>query len=242
MKPIRHVESPVFVLTSVRSGSTMLRLMLDTHSQICAPHELHLNRVRVHMETPFAKLAMDMAALDTEELEYMLWDSVLHRELVRSGKPTIVDKTPQHALGWQRLLNGWPDARFVFLLRHPYSIAGSLRAAHPTDEPSVWDANAVEFVDSIAAARRNINGHTLRYEELTADPEAVLTGLCGFLGLEFEPAMLRYGDVSRAPLRPGLGDWRPKVQSGRVQTSAPVPELPDASPELVDAAATWGYA
>src|SRR4051794_8976151 len=107
MKPIRHVVSPVFMLCSVRSGSTLLRLMLDTHSQIRAPHELHLNQVKVTIGPQFAKLAMDLLGLDTEELEYQLWDSVFHRELVRSGKTTIVDKTPQNSFAWQRLVNGW---------------------------------------------------------------------------------------------------------------------------------------
>jgi Sulfotransferase family len=39
--------------------------------------------------------------------------------LRRSGKPTLVVKTPSNVLIWQRIADCWPDARFVFLLRHP---------------------------------------------------------------------------------------------------------------------------
>src|SRR5215207_5047779 len=37
----RLLVAPAFVLSSVRSGSTLLRVLLATHSQIHAPHELH---------------------------------------------------------------------------------------------------------------------------------------------------------------------------------------------------------
>src|SRR3954470_10054533 len=43
----RLVRSPVFVLSSVRSGSTLLRVLLNSHSQIRAPHELHLRTLQV---------------------------------------------------------------------------------------------------------------------------------------------------------------------------------------------------
>ncbi|XDO64283.1 sulfotransferase [Streptomyces sp. RLB1-33] len=45
----RLVDSPVFVLSSVRSGSTLLRVLLNSHSQIRAPHEMHLRTVHVHL-------------------------------------------------------------------------------------------------------------------------------------------------------------------------------------------------
>jgi hypothetical protein len=40
----RLLTGPTFVLSSVRSGSTLLRLILDSHPEICSPHELHLRR------------------------------------------------------------------------------------------------------------------------------------------------------------------------------------------------------
>ena len=38
----RLVESPGFVMCTLRSGSTLLRVMLDSHSQVHCPHEIHL--------------------------------------------------------------------------------------------------------------------------------------------------------------------------------------------------------
>ncbi|MFD8212331.1 sulfotransferase [Streptomyces sp. NPDC059697] len=52
------MDSPVFVLSSVRSGSTLLRVLLNSHSQIRAPHEMHLRTVHVHLSRDFTADAM----------------------------------------------------------------------------------------------------------------------------------------------------------------------------------------
>jgi hypothetical protein len=79
----RLVPSPVFVLCSIRSGSTLLRCLLNSHPLVHAPHELHLVDLAVHLDSRFARLAMQVAGLDDRHLEHLLWDRVLHRELAR---------------------------------------------------------------------------------------------------------------------------------------------------------------
>lgn len=96
----RLVDSPVFVLSSVRSGSTLLRVLLNSHSQIRAPPEMHLRTVHVHLSRDFTAGAMQALELDKDELEHALWDRLLHLELTRSGKRIIVDKTPPNTLVW----------------------------------------------------------------------------------------------------------------------------------------------
>ncbi|MFF7593448.1 sulfotransferase [Streptomyces mirabilis] len=74
------VDSPVFVLSSVRSGSTLPRVLLNSHSQIRAPHETHPRTVHVHLSRDFTAEAMRALGLDKDELEHALWDRPrLHR-------------------------------------------------------------------------------------------------------------------------------------------------------------------
>ncbi|MGH3951898.1 MAG: sulfotransferase family protein, partial [Pseudonocardiaceae bacterium] len=121
----RLLKRPVFIICPVRSGSTLLRLLLNAHSQLHSPHELHFRRLEVGCSTTLAERSMEALGLDRSDLEHLLWDRVMHRELVKAGKEFIVEKTPSNAFVYQRIAACWPDARFIFLLRHPVSIVQS---------------------------------------------------------------------------------------------------------------------
>src|SRR5689334_17827834 len=99
----RLVRSPIFILSSIRSGSTLLRSILNSHSRVHAPHELHLADIKVSFASRYAELAVSVAGLDVAGLEHLLWDRLLHRCLSTSGKDHIVDKTPGNALRWERI-------------------------------------------------------------------------------------------------------------------------------------------
>lgn len=236
----RLVDSPVFILCSVRSGSTLLRVLLNSHSQIHAPHEFHLRSVAVEFTSKWAHRAMLARGLDTKALEYLLWDRVLHRELKRSGKEHIVVKTPNDVFGVSRLRECWPDARFIFLLRHPAAIVRSRAALRPTINRQRNLNGIGRFCRALERARQRHPGYTVRYEELASDPQGVTQGLCEFLGVPWEREMLEYGRFDHGVYGAGLGDWRDKIRTGRVQPPEPPPGPEEVPPELRDIAAAWG--
>ncbi|MHA5047002.1 sulfotransferase family protein [Streptomyces sp. SD15] len=238
----RLVDSPVFVLSSVRSGSTLLRVLLNSHSQIRAPHEMHLRTLHVTMSRDFTAAAMQALELDKDELEHTLWDRLLHLELSRSGKQIIVDKTPPNTLVWPRLHRCWPNARFIVLLRHPAAVISSLtnRRANPNHEGIRREV--LNYSEKLEEARQGLDdAHVITYEELTADPERITRGLCDYLGVPWESTMLDYGSQDHGTFRPQLGDWSKTIKSGRVQparSADPGLELP---PRLAELARAWGY-
>jgi hypothetical protein len=238
----RKLKRPAFVLCSVRSGSTLLRLLLDSHSQIHAPHEMHLRSIRVAVSGKYGRRALAESKLDAAELENVLWDHYLHRELAKTGKPLLVNKTPSDVWITDRILECWPDARFIFLLRHPLAIARSRHALRPDDRPEQNLKRILKYVEAVEAARRTLPGHTLRYEDLTADPEGETKRLCAFLGVPWEPQMLDYGAFAHGRLRAGLGDWKETIRTGAVQAARPLPPAAEIPPELLDLAVAWGYA
>lgn len=236
----RLLRRPVFVLSPVRSGSTLVRYILGAHSQIHAPHELHLRRVAVQFNTKLARNAMDVLGLNQADLEHLLWDRVLHRELVLSGRQVVVDKTPSNVFIHRRLATAWPDARFIFLMRHPASIASSWAEAsvgRRTEEESVLDA--LRYMEALQRARTELPGLTVRYEDLTASPEAEARRMCDFLELPYEPGMLNYGD--EGVFDKGLGDWTDKIRSGQVQRGRELPSPEDVPAPLLDVSRLWGY-
>jgi hypothetical protein len=237
----RLLERPVFVLSSIRSGSTLLRVMLNSHSQLHAPHEMHLAGLRVQLGGRFIEDAMTEIELDEVQLEFLLRDRVLHRELVRHGKSVIVNKTPSDSFRWRRILDAWPDARFIFLLRHPAAIADSWSRAKP-DIPKSRAADAVlKYMRAVEEARKGNDGLTVRYEDITTDPEREMRRICDYLGVEFEAAMVDYGQVDHGSFKAGLGDWSDRIRSGKVQPIERLPAPEEIPPQLVEMSKKWGY-
>ncbi|WP_249416371.1 sulfotransferase [Streptomyces sp. TS71-3] len=237
----RLVDSPVFVLSSVRSGSTLLRVLLNSHSQIRAPHEMHLRTLHVHLAREFTAQAMKELALDKEELEHVLWDRLLHLELKRSGKDVIVDKTPPNTLMWPRLSRCWPNARYIILLRHPAAVVTSLASRRTDPDLTEIEAEVLNYSEKLEEARTHLRAHVVTYEQLTAEPEKVTRGLCDHLGVPWESGMLDYGSHDHGDFQPQLGDWSSAIKSGRIQSARgadPDVRLPGRLGELAD---EWGY-
>jgi hypothetical protein len=237
----RLVDSPVFVISTQRSGSTLLRVLLNSHSRIRAPHELHLDSLQVELSADYADSIMDELGLARQTLEHLLWDGVLDHELRRSGKDLIVDKTPSNAFIWRRISSAWPNARYLFLLRHPGSVVESLQARHRdfTRERAIDDVRTQ--VNAVDEARRCLDGLTVTYEDLTADPERETRRICSYLGVDWEPQMLDYGKQEHGPFKPYFGDWSENIASGQVQRARPLPAAAEIPEMLRGISQDWGY-
>jgi hypothetical protein len=215
----RLVPAPVFLLSSMRSGSTVLRRMLDNHSRICAPHEMHMSMWRVETDSSNARAALDGLDLNPADLANLLWDRVMHLQLVKSQKSIIVDKTPRNTLLWRRIAGVWPEARFLVLLRHPARVAESLCAAHPDVAAEIHYAEVERFAVALHDAQRGAGSVlTVRYEDLAADPESTTRRIAEWLNVPWEPAMTSLSEGSRR-------------QNGRVAPS--VPSQPDPVPSEI---------
>ncbi|OEV04164.1 sulfotransferase family protein [Streptomyces oceani] len=237
----RLVESPVFLLSPVRSGSTLLRVLLNSHPAIRAPHEMHLRTVHVRLGRDFTPGAMRELELDKDELEHLLWDRVMHLELERSGKRIIVDKTPPNTLIWPRLRRAWPQARYLFLLRHPAAVVSSLVNRRRDPDPGQIHAEVLKYCERLEEARQTLTGHTVRYEELTANPERETRAICHYLGVDWDPTMLDYGQQDHGAFRPHIGDWSNKIKSGRIQPARKREAGGPLPPRLARIAESWGY-
>jgi hypothetical protein len=235
----RLLERPAFILSSVRSGSTLLRVLLDSHSQLHAPHELHIRHLTVRLRNKPVRKAMAELGLGRKRLQFLLWDRLLHRELTRHGKRYLVNKTPSDVFIANAIKECWPDARFVYLLRHPAAIAASRARARPQDSEARNLAAVRRYTDALEKARAKHPGHVIRYESLTEDPRGELEKLCAFLDVPFEESMLDYARFDHGAYKVGLGDWTEKIRSGEIQPATPPPaEVPEA---LREVAAAWGY-
>lgn len=238
---------PFFVVGCPRSGTTLLRLMLDSHSRLAVPGESHFvvglsaRRLRLH-NRPEAALEHILA-----HPRFRVWrldpDAVRRRVAVERpttfpalirvvfaayarsvGKPRWGDKTPAYVEHIPRLHRLFPDARFIHLIRDGREVAASLAEQDWGTQSAV--AGAYWWRRSVAKARRagaRLGPEQyleLRLERLISAPEEVLREVCHFLDEEFEPAMLRYHE------RAG-GRLRRRRRSNRHLHSPPTPGLRD---------------
>lgn len=238
VEPPRLLKRPAFILSTVRSGSTLLRCLLNSHTMLCAPSELHLRDLQVHLGERYCDVAMHTQGFDARELEYLLWDRLLAHILTRSGKVHLVEKSPSNLKIWHRLVECWPDAKFIVLRRNPAAIVASIQSHGHTESRAVTVvAEAIEHLDEAAG---KLDGcHHLTYEELTTIPQRFLNNVCGYLGVPFESHMLNYGNYQHGPFLYGIGDWSERIQSGQVQPAETVPE--PTNPQVRELCRRWGY-
>ncbi|MFR9673178.1 sulfotransferase family protein [Streptomyces sp. TR06-5] len=238
----RLLKAPVFIFSCPRSGSTLLRVLLNSHSQLYAPHETHIRTLYVRQPSRTGVRAMKAFGHNRADIEHLLWDRVLHRELTRSGKPTLVEKTPSNVFVSDRLATCWPDARFLTLLRHPCSVARSWHEADPEKRPMERAVpHALKYAEAVERTRQRHDTLTVRYEDLTEDPEQETRRICTFLGVPWEEGMLDYGTDGHGSFSKGLGDWRDKIRTGSVQRGRPLPTIEETPEMLRPIARTWGY-
>ena len=212
----------VFLVGCPRSGTTMLRLMLDAHPSLAIPPESHfiplVARVRSRYEGTGGFDAERMARDVVKTLRFRDWqlpEEAVFAEISRSrpndlagaieaffvayakahGKPRWGDKTPGYSIEMPLIASLFPDARFVHLVRDGRNVALSLMEV-PRPPRSFAEAAQV-WATRIRVARRDARALDdrvieIRYEDLVDDPETGLKRICGHVELEWDPAMLEY--------------------------------------------------
>ena len=110
----------------------------------------------------------------------------------REGAPRWVEKTPRHLEVPELIMQTWPGARIVRIVRDPRDAAVSLTKV-PFGTPSLLTNLSVLARMNEAASdfyTEPRQALTVRYEDLVADPVPQLTRICEFIGEPYEPAML----------------------------------------------------
>jgi hypothetical protein len=216
---------PIVVGGCYRSGTSLVRRLLDSHSRIhCGPEvkffrDFYANYIDV--EDPIAHLRFLTTAgsllPERERLEVLGGAFVeLHeRAARRAGKPRWADKVPENMvfLGqWERLLGeNWV---LLHVVRNPLDTLASIKeVGFPRSVPRGLEERIYMYLRYAQAGLDFAERHPDRYVRLVYDdlvdrPEATLRTAVAALGEEFEPDQLRFNSE---PRRPGLED--PRVSS-----------------------------
>lgn len=199
----------IFVGGSMRSGTSILRETLGRHRRLAIGPETALFSQRPNLHKLAHYLDMDVRALAdmvraAPSLTHFA-DSLFQLRLTATGKPRYVDKTPANVEAISKILQLYPRARFIHMLRDGRDVACSLRTFNAYGWNGFFKSSAKDGVHRTIADGAALwrwyasnglahRGHPrcleVRYEDLMANPRAELERICAFVGEEFDPAML----------------------------------------------------
>jgi hypothetical protein len=212
-----------FIVGVARSGTTLLRLMLDAHPALAIPGETHFLATLIDRKPQskeeflaivtgsetWENMALDRDALSTslDRLErFSVPDATraLYRLYAsRFGKSRWGDKTGRYLKRMTALSKFLPEAHFVHIIRDGRDTALSLKGLW--FGPGNDAADLAKFwAERITRARKQAaqlpHYLEIRYEALVEEPERVLRQVCDFIALPFDPAMLTYHHAAEARL------------------------------------------
>jgi hypothetical protein len=227
---IENERAPMPIIVGApRSGTTLLRFMLDAHPDLAIPPETGFLTVGPTLKGSGDKLRRRFfesvtqfepttpAWPDFEISADLFWQALneispfdvsegfrafYRLYAARFGKQRYGDKTPIYSLNIDTIRALLPEARFVHIVRDGRDVALSLRQMwfSPSQD---FEALASYWGDFVQGARHAGMGRSdyfeVRYEDLIQNTEATLSLVCERLKLSFDPAMLSY--YTRTPER-----------------------------------------
>jgi acyl transferase domain-containing protein/acyl-CoA synthetase (AMP-forming)/AMP-acid ligase II/pimeloyl-ACP methyl ester carboxylesterase len=223
--PLKDKLAPAaFILSSPRSGSTLLRVMLAGHPGLSSPPELHLlpfdtmaereqelgiSQLGEGLKRAFMTLKGIDAQSSQELVESLIAENLTTAEVYQmlqqlAGDRLLIDKSPTYASKRETLEkaeNIFNNAKYIHLVRHPYAVIESFARMRMDKLIGSGDTNPYELAEliwrdsnqNILDFAQEINPeryHLVYYEDLVSNPKAVMTGICKFLEIPYDEAVL----------------------------------------------------
>lgn len=195
-------NGPIFVIGAAGSGTTLMRLVLDSHDNIAIAQETGFARAVLANEwVPFWEFGrwyerLGLTRDDLEEELAAFYSGLFGRFAAAQGAARWGDKTPFHVWHLPLLARVFPDAVFIATVRHPGAVAHSTRRRmrHPWGHSvRFWVRDTLELLHqgSLLGDRFVL----CRYEDLVTQPEPVLRPLFRWLDEPWSDRLLAFHEV-----------------------------------------------
>lgn len=239
------MRCPIFILGAHKSGTSLLRNLLDSHSQLFVlPFEAHYFELSKYwVENPYrktqpgyttatetqsaminyirllnesndryadsvmkkrinTKLFIDKLALaksESEKERIIKYFSAIAYSLGEKRdieKFRFVEKSVENNEFAMELKHFFPDAKFIHIIRNPYSNFVALRKYKSINYGyPLLDKLICTLHQNFYWLEKNLstikNYHVVKYEDLVTNPEIIMRSICNFLDIGFEDTLLK---------------------------------------------------
>jgi protein-tyrosine sulfotransferase len=242
-------DGPLFVVGIWRSGTSLFYTLLNQHPDIALLYEGDLPEfwplflVRRNKSAWLQRWNCYNRAVERHHLESeSIPDGIsnisaatdaAYKQYASAKKATLWGcKSPSYYGSLPRLARQFPNARFIIVWRDIQSTCGAIRRAAQTTpwfgRPGIMRRALLGYRklkrDSEKLRALGFRIHDLHYEELVKDPTTVMSGVCDFLGLSFEPSMASLAGADRSAIYQGA--HHSQVRSEKIRPAKQTSDLP----------------
>lgn len=211
--------APIFVGGAGRSGTTLLRVILDSHPHIACGPELKITQQLCRMWYDFQSVYLPtlqeylLSPADLRDMFGRFLLSFLEKYRQQSGKPRLAEKSPNNVLYFQHLHYLFPESPLIHVVRDGRDVVCSLLTMNwvnpKTGERLAYTRDArraaeywVHCVQAGREAPRQVpplarRYWEVRYEALVERPLPTLQGMFAFLDEPWDPAVLAFHEQER---------------------------------------------
>ena len=246
-------KKPIFVVGSPRSGTSLISRILDSHPNIGVPFESHIYPRLYNWRNCYGdmnevknkkRLVRDILSLETlkswrevpEKKEvisrfrgesfHSAFQATMEAWLASEEKNRWGEKTPHNIFFWESIIEGFPDSKFIHIVRDGRDVALSWKKVRFGPEhfypiARLWK----KYIEKVEELKSNIGRNKIyevKYEKILTNPKKEIGNVCYFLGEKFYPKMMSFYDekksyptdkrneenLSRPLLRDNMNKWR----------------------------------
>lgn len=228
---LQNYPATHFLLCTERTGSSLLSLMMNLHSNVICPseepfalffHNHYKNKIQwtekellqfVNEFWLIAEKNLDLFFTSKinlfnelkkhkNNLNYKLLCTIIYLQFfepkAKDNITVILDKQIKYFFYLKKLLELYPESKFVILVRDPRvnAIRKKSRNLNAGQSPlylaALWK-NTYKNIDYLKSKNKEVL--IVKYEDLVSNPESILKSISGFLGITYNDVMLKTDGV-----------------------------------------------